>query len=341
MSDEALLRRLEALESKKARHLEELAAIEREANEIAQLQALAAKLNFVVSPAPTDTAHVPTDSPLTIKTLAELYRTDERSPYQEVKASSRATYDKMIKQIIILCGDSAVGDLDKEKIDGFYKKWADHGKVAMAHAFVTKLRGLVRFGMNELKDKDCEKVAFILHGLYFQTVEPRKESLTAAQVDAIRARAHELGLHSVALAQAFQFYCRLKQVEVIGEWVPIGEAPLSDIIRGTDKWVGGICWNEIEEDWSLRGLHLPDFPAVFAEITDEIRRLGKRPKSGPVIVDEHNNRPYTPNNFRLAWRKAADAAGIPKGLRNADSRPKRNEEAVQSKQNEPQRSRPP
>jgi hypothetical protein len=177
--------------------------------------------------------------------------------------------------------------------------------------------------------------------MYFQTVKPRKESFTAAQVDAIRARAHELGLHSVALAQAFQFYCGLKQADVIGEWVPMHTTtPPSDIIRGTEKWVRGIRWNEIEEDWVLRGLRLTDFPVVFAEVTDEIRRLGKRPKSGPMIVDERAQRPYTANRFRLAWREAADAANIPKEIHNADSRPKRKEEAVQSKENEPQRSRP-
>jgi Phage integrase, N-terminal SAM-like domain len=339
MSNEDLLRRLEALERKKARHLDEVAAIEREERKIAQLQALAAELKFVVSPAPDASIVAPSDSPLTIKALVECYRTDKRSPYQEVKASSRATYNKMIKQIINVCKDAKVADLDAERIQEFYNGWAARGKIAMGHAFITKLRGLVRFGMNELKDKDCEKVAFILHGMHFQTVKPRKESLTAAQVDDIRARAHELGHHSVALAQAFQFYCGLKQADVIGEWVPIGDPLPSYITRGDEKWVRGIRWNEIDKEWSLRGLRLPDFPEVLAEVKDAIRRLGKEP-SGPMIIDERTKQPYMPNNFRLAWRAAADAAKIPKRLRNMDSRPKRNEGVRQNKQNELQRSRP-
>jgi Phage integrase, N-terminal SAM-like domain len=313
------------------------AAVERD---MAELDRIAARYNLTVT-AGTAPARSTPESPLTLRSLAEWYCTDERSPYRGVRPSSRATYDKMIKQINNLCGDTKVSDLDAQRIQELYNKWADHGKIAMGHAFITQLRGLVRFGMNELKDKDCEKVAFILHGLHFQTVEPRKESLTETQVEAIRSRAHELGLHSIALAQAFQFYCGFKQADVIGEWVPIDTTtPPTEFTRGSEKWVRGFRYNEIEDGWILRGIRLTDFPVVFAEITEEIRRLGKRPVSAPIIMDEHTQRPYTPNNFRLAWRKAAHAAGIPKEIRNMDSRPKRNEGVRQNKQNELQRSRP-
>ena len=40
--------------------------------------------------------------------------------------------------------------------------------------------------------------------------QPRKERLTFEQANMIRAKAHELGLHSIALAQAFQFEAMLR-----------------------------------------------------------------------------------------------------------------------------------
>lgn len=332
MSDEALLRRLEALQRRKARHLEELAAIEREESEIAQLQALAAKLKFVVTSAPVEPAAAPSDFPLTIEALAEFYRTDKRSAYQEVRPSSRMQYDKMIRQIITRCGENKVADLDASRLQGFYDEFANVGKIAMGHGFITQLRGLARFGMNELKNSDCEKLAFILHGMHFRNVEPRKgKTLSPEQAAAIIAKAHELGMHSIALAQAFQFYCRLTQKDVIGEFVPISDSVYSEIIRGAEKWARGLRWNEISDDWILRHtpsaggddiqIRLTDYPQVMKEITDEIKRLGKRPQSGPIIVKDDTRQPYSQNTFRWLWRKAANAAGVPPTVYNRDSRP--------------------
>jgi hypothetical protein len=344
MSDEALLRRLEALERRKARHLEELAAIEREEHKIAQLQALAAELNFDVTPKPVEVATTASDSPLTIEVLAELYRTDKRSPYQEVRPSSRKQYDKMIRQIVKRCGNAKVADLDTRKLQGFYDEYANADKISMGHGFITQLRGLVRFGMNELKDADCEKLAFILHGMHFQNVEPRKgKALSPGQAAAIIAKAHELGFHSLALAQALQFYLGMKQADVIGQWVPLADSVYSEIIRKNQKWARGLRWNQISDDWIMEYIpssggdavqwRLADYPVVIAEVKDALRRLGNRSKSGPIIIDERSNRPYLENQFRLDWRKTADAAGIEKTVYNRDSRPTIEREAPVNRRN--------
>jgi hypothetical protein len=332
VSDEVLLRRLEALERRKSRHLEELAAIEREKSKIAQLQALAAELKFIVTPVPVEPVEAPSDLPLTIEALAELFRTDKRSAYQEVRPSSRQQYDKMIRQIIKRCGKDKVADLDVRRLQRFYDEYANAGKKSMGHGFITQLRGLARFGMTELKNSDCEKLAFILHGMHFKNVEPRKgKTLSPEQAAAIIAKANELGLHSIALAQAFQFYCRLTQKDVVGEFVPISDSVYSEIIRGTEKWARGIRWNEISDDWILTHtpsagggeiqIRLTDYPQVMKEIMDEIKRLGRRPQSGPIVVKDDTRQPYSLNTFRFLWRKAANAAGVPTTVYNRDSRP--------------------
>ena len=65
-------------------------------------------------------------------------------------------------------------------------------------------------------------------------------------------KAHEESMSSVALAQAFQFDCQLRQKDVIGEWVPIDEAGVSDVIDGDEKWLRGIRWEEIDLSMVLR-----------------------------------------------------------------------------------------
>jgi len=68
-----------------------------------------------------------------------------------------------------------------------------------------------------------------LSKMRFAMPQPRKERLTSAQANAIRAKAHEMGRPSIALAQAFQFELMLRQKDVIGEYVPIAEAGISDL----------------------------------------------------------------------------------------------------------------
>jgi hypothetical protein len=43
------------------------------------------------------------------------------------------------------------------------------------------------------------------------------------------------------------------------------------------------------------------------------------PQSGPVIVNECTGHPYVPDHFRLEWRATANAAGLPKTVKNMHS----------------------
>jgi hypothetical protein len=43
------------------------------------------------------------------------------------------------------------------------------------------------------------------------------------------------------------------------------------------------------------------------------------PLRGPIIVSETTDRPWIVAEFRRYWRKAADLAGVPRTVRNADS----------------------
>jgi hypothetical protein len=331
MNDEATLTPREEMERRKARLLEEVAAkqaaaaaIDRDIAKWDQLAELAAKYNFVA---------VETPKPLAIDgsmaSLVHIYRTDERSPFLQIRYKTREHYSVLIKRIVTDCGDGTLAELKAQDIQRLYEAWIERGN-SIAHHLVTMLRMLFGFGATILQDRECERLSVILHNMRFKFGKPLTVRLTAEHVAAIIGKAHEMRVHSIALAQALQFDCRLRQKDVIGEWVPGSEPGLSDVVKGSDKWIHGIRWSEIDKDLVLRHmpsiggkpveLRLTQAPMVMAEF-DRIRKLqGALPQSGPVIIYEKTKRPYLEHQFRRMWRIVAMAAGVPKEVKNMGSR---------------------
>jgi hypothetical protein len=60
------------------------------------------------------------------------------------------------------------------------------------------------------------------------------------------------GWPSIALAQAFQFECTLRQKDVIGELVPLSEPGVSLVVIRNQKWLRGIVWQEIDQNLILK-----------------------------------------------------------------------------------------
>jgi hypothetical protein len=186
---------------------------------------------------------------------------------------------------------------------------------------------LINFGATVLQDLECARIAAFLRPLRVPASQPRRGArLTEEQVKAIIKRAHETGKDSIALAQAIQFECQLSQRDVIGEWVPESEPGESDITDGGKKWLRGITWEEIDGSLVLRHPTSRDGEIVkvrltdFRMVMDEIARLGIRARKGPVIVSERTELPYVAFEFRRQWRIIANACGIPKDVKNMDSR---------------------
>jgi hypothetical protein len=258
--------------------------------------------------------------------LVSLYLSDERSPYCKVRFQTRRNYDVMCSRIIRDCGTEKLANLKAQQIQGFYDRWKGDDKMAMAHSLATMLRALINFGATIIKDGECERLSVVLHNLRFKVAKSSSEPLTAEDARAIIRKAHAVGYNSIALAQAFQFECKLRQKDVIGEWVPISEndSP-SDVTNGKNKWLQGIRWSEIDEKMIMRHttsrrqkeieIDLKLAPMVM----DEFKRMGTLPSSGPIIEFEKTGRPYETFQFRREWRLIANAVGIPKHVKNMDS----------------------
>ena len=348
MSDDSIKAALEAMEIKKARLLKQAEAdIERamaaERAELEVVQRYLEKNNLRLvgansaAPEPPKEPVVirPAEAPkpvvLTITELAERYFSDPRSPVHGLRYKVRETYESLTRRVVSDIGHVRLADINPEDIRKWHENWSSDGKLAQAHGLVTKLRGIFSFGTTELNDPGCQRLSAIMNRMRFENPKPRSEALTGSQVDAIRAKAHQMGKPSIALAQALQFELMLTQKDVIGEWVPVTEpGGESDIVFEGSKWLHGLRWSEIDENWILR--HVTSFrkksvvidlkPAV--RVMEEIGKIGKRPTSDALIVSEYRHRyqlPWSAAEYRRWWRKIADAAGVPKNIKNMDSRP--------------------
>jgi hypothetical protein len=262
----------------------------------------------------------------TIGSLIGRYRKLERSPYSKLKYKTREHYDALLDRLLKDCGLMNLAALNKEDIDRLYDGWNAGGTTAIAHSLFSILRILVNFGAAELEDRECQRLSGVMRRTRTPVLKRRVERLTREQVSEIINKAHFIGRHSVALAQAFQFECMLWQKDVIGEWVPQSEPGVSDVTYGPDKWLRGIRWSSIDKDLVLRHVSVKDGKNLEMKLTDrplimaELDRLGERPTAGPIVVSESAGRPYTAAEFRRQWRKAATLAGVPKHVKNMDSR---------------------
>lgn len=262
----------------------------------------------------------------TLAGLIDVYRTDKRSPYFQLKHRVRENYDSGLKRLIKDAGSQRIADWSADTIRSLYdQNWAANGKVSMGRAIIAKLRLLASFGSTVLNDDRCIRLASLLSSMRFEPSKSKVERLTIEQARLIRATAREqFGWPSIALAQAFQYEIpALWQVDIIGEWVPESEPGESEIRKDGLKWVGGIRWSDIDDNQiftpklpNSRKVLRPSYDLKrFYSILEEINRVPPWQRNGPMVVCETTGLPWTSAEFRRKWRKVADKAGLPKAVK--------------------------
>jgi hypothetical protein len=264
--------------------------------------------------------------PGTVAHLIASYRADRISGYQKIRHQTRQNYDRLLRRLEREHGATRLADIRLRHVLAMHADWSEGGKLAMGHQMVGMLRTLFGFGTKLLEDPECARLAITLNKERFPQGAPRDAALTAEQVRAIIEHAHFVGSHSIALAQAFQFECMLRQKDVVGEYVPRDPLVAAEIEYRGMAWGRGLRWEEISPDLILThvtskrqkeiAIDLRGAPLVMAELA----RLGDRPTSGPVVRFEVTGRPYFAHQFRREWRLIATAVGVPLDVRNMDSR---------------------
>lgn len=258
--------------------------------------------------------------------LIKRYKTDPLSRYHGLRFQVRRNHRNLLRQISRRYGDKKLSKIKARTLLKWHAEWLDGTKYAGAHAFVKKLRAVLGFGLTVLEDGECARIRLVMSSMRFPAAPRRTQRITAGQANAVRKRAHRRGWHSIALAQALQFELMLRQKDVIGEWVPIREPGISDVVQDGEKWIFGLLWSEIDEDMILRHRTSKTGKGIVVDlkeapmIREELKRLRAIPKQGPIIVNETTGLPFKSYEFRRKWRLVATEAGVPKVVFNMDSR---------------------
>lgn len=267
----------------------------------------------------------------TLGDLIAAYQVDPLSRFHKLRYAIRRNHASLLRRIAERHGSTPLAEINGRALTFWHSQWLGDGKVAMAHSFISQIRTLCGFGFALLGCRECQRLSGTLGeaAMRFAMAPARTERLTADQANAIRAHAHYIGWHSIALAQAFQFELMLRQRDVIGEWVPASEPGDSIIHWRGQKWLRGLWWNEVDENLVLRhvtskrlkpiAVDLKLAPMIADELANHVD-ADQMHLRDPIICCEATGMPWATSEFRRKWRIVADEVGIPKNVRNMDSR---------------------
>ena len=273
----------------------------------------------------------------TYRSLINCYQTDPDSTYHKKRYSVRRNHDTLLRRMSQRHGEDEVKETKGRTLLAWHDEWSNGGTMlATAQAIRGQFRVLFTFGSTILEDPECERMCGVMSKMRFENPPPRENHVSAAQADAIRAKARKWGLPSLALAQALQFELTMRQRDVIGEWVPLEEPGTSDVFWKGRKWLRGLRWSEVDHAFSLShvtskkgktlDVNLMLAPMVLEELAlmagvpaAELRR-DMFPMVGPIVKRGSDGMPWPASDFRKKWRQLANACGVPRNVWNMDSR---------------------
>ena len=260
----------------------------------------------------------------TLASLINLYSGDGESPYHDLRHRTQRNYDQHLKLLKVSVGARRIDRLNGEDFRRWYRKLREPKspglppRIAWAHGCMTMLRILFGYGQI-LGLPNCDKLKGVLGEMRFKDAPPRKAVITYDQVVAFIRKAHELGQPELALAQALQFEGTLRQIDVIGEWLPDPHQ------LSTRRWANGLVWQHIRDyelvkDTTKTGQETSIDFKLYPLALAELQRVPPDQRVGPVIKDGRTGQPFKERRFQKNWRAVARAAGIPDGIMNRDSR---------------------
>jgi hypothetical protein len=272
----------------------------------------------------------------TFKSLLEIYQRDPKSSFNtSLKHGTVRLYTTYLKKLIPHIGARRIDRCDGRDVMGWFEQWRVAGdgsgrdQLSVARVCLAILKAAISFGII-CRAPGCREFQAILGELEFDMLPSRTQAPTAAQICAARKAAHAAGFPLRALAYAIQFETTLRQWDVIGQWVPLSDQRPSAIIHRGKKWIGP-TWSAIDDNLILARVtptKTEDTSAVEVSfdlsvcpmVTAELALIPMEKRQGPLIVKEPNGRPYDHEDFRIQWRRDADAAGLPKAIWNRDIR---------------------
>lgn len=254
------------------------------------------------------------------------YRTDEFSPYQEVKGNTRQGYDFTLDRWDAAIGHLAIRAMDYATIKTTEIAMKEKGRsVSYVSRMMNTLRRLANYGA-AIGHEDAKMVAFTLSQMKFRLPPARTSAATREQVRQIVDAADAAGLHGFACGILLQWVFSLRAVDVRGQW--LDDAGEGGIRRGGKVWRDGLTWDMFDPDLTSFTKVISkterSLPTEFRfdltpcpEIRSRLRLMRGAP--GPVILSARGE-PYTTNGWSHAWSRLRAECKLPETLWMMDTR---------------------
>lgn len=263
----------------------------------------------------------------TVKSMLDIYETHPDSSFQTIKPATRHPYTFYLERLKAHIGPRRLDAIDGSDVLAWHRIWSAPNeidgppKLAAAAMARSVLKAACVFGVLK-RMAGAKDLLEILRLSKFEKSASRTQSITADQVVATRESARAAGAPSRALAYALTFETLMRLWDVIGQWVPINEPGLSDIVdekRGI-KWLG-LSWQNIDANMVLTfkpsktnrttGATIVADLKLCPMVMEEIERIPHEARIGPMVIAESTGRPYREAHMRAGWNKDRKAAGIP------------------------------
>jgi len=250
------------------------------------------------------------------------YKSDEFSPFQEVKANTRRSYLDEMSYWETAIGEKIVAETSFETLKLIKRGMENNGRsVSFIHRKFTHLRMVANYGLAVQPGLFRDVCAILGSGaMKIRAPKPRTSAPTEAQVLSVIAAADAAGDAAMALGLSLQWWLTLRAVDVRGQW--LGDSK-------TRRWADGLTWDMVDlkagiiakaqskterHDGTLTTWDLTPLP-------DLLQRLASIPEDervGPVI--KRNGKPFEKRHYASLFRKYARAAGVPDAVLMMDIR---------------------
>lgn len=293
----------------------------------------------------------------TMMSACRIYQEHPLSDFHDVKFTTQKFYLTCLRRIEATVGRRLIRNLTKADFKNWYKEWrkpeitvGKDGKpivgperIDRAHDTMAMVRTVIYF-MASMANAECELVAKRLEKVKFEKGGAREGELTYAHVASFIRTAFELSDKGVMPRQraltmtigvAAQFELMLRQMDIIGEWAPIGASrklPAGIVtldwpqLAPTEQWAGFFTWENIAGwRWRMKTSKSKYRAAQDFDLTRHslllplLDGVPLHERSGAIIKGERGL-PVRARSYYNWFKDIAEPAGIPAEVWNMDAR---------------------
>jgi integrase len=270
----------------------------------------------------------------TIGSLVALYMSDDESGYQRLKQNSQNAYADWLRIVLKTIGLRTLARIQPKFFRTCYDEWRmrddedeESGKTRRAYGCIQMVKVLLNYGI-EAAIPHAQRLREGMETIRFERNPPRGEAMTYAFSSAFVEYCLAKGDWRMALCQALPWDTGLRQIDVIGQWrrEPDTYRPKPGEIRCGSRVWSGLTLNRIVADGELLVRTSKTSQPVAHRIAkcDLVMRcipyIDRVSPHAPVALNSRGQPWADHRAFGKAWRRYANAAGVPATTWNMDNR---------------------